>query len=346
VQDISFTPLAQKELAARLKTAGNESVTLPLTIKFSSASGGALGIVSRTLQARYVVRPLEKTPATFKLAGSRAPFTVTAPAGLTPQSSALRLIARCKGWELNSGSPEPPLEDPSSGLRVTQANSVAQSVRFEGSVFPLVNVRLYLAAPLPAEAVMELREDAADAPAAIIGKPVVKQLEAGFRDWVDFECQPAAFQLPSTRLWVMARVTKGEAYWFASGEQGATLISLDKGVTWGAPDPRLARSASLLAQLFHDRSAEPMARAPVIRLESGSVPLVADLMRDAAALSPTEFAVDEFGLPQSILSFYSRQSGNGNVDQTLGLFSRSVLNLRIESAAIFYDPFASGAAGG
>jgi hypothetical protein len=346
VQDVSFTPLAQKELAAALKNAASDAVTLPLTIKFSSASGGALGIVSRTLQARYVVRPLGTTPATIKLAGARAPFTVSAPAGLTPQSSAFRLVARCKGWELNSGSPEPPLEDPYAGLRITQANAVAQSARFEGAVFPLVNVRLYLASPDGAEAVMELHEDAAGAPAAMIGKPVVKKLDPGFRDWRDFECEPTAFQAALTSLWIVVRVTKGEVYWFASDQQGASLISLDKGVTWGAPDPRLTTRSSLLVLLFHDRSSEPMSRAPVIRVESGPAPVAADVMQGATALSPKEFAMDGFTLPQSVLSFYSRQPGSAKIEQKLQLFSRSVLDLRVETAAIFYDPFASGAAGG
>jgi hypothetical protein len=346
VQDVSFTPLAQKELAAALKSAANNSVTLPLTIKFSSASGGALGIVSRTLQARYIVRPLGTTPATLKLAGARAPLTVSAPAGLTPQASAFRLVARCKGWELNNGSPEPPLDDPCAGLRVTQANTVAQSARFESAVFPLVNVRLYLAAPAAAEAVMELHQDAAGAPAAMIGKPVVKQLDAGFRDWLDFECEAATFQPASTSLWVVLRVTKGEVYWFAADQPGASLVSLDKGVTWGAPDPRLTGSCSLLVQLFHDRSSEPMSRAPVIRMERGAAPVAADVMQGATALSPREFAVDGFTLPQNVLAFYSLQAGNAKIDQKLQLFSRSVLDLRIESAAIFYDPFASGAAGG
>ena len=235
VQDISFTPLAQKELATALTPASADAVTLPLTVKFSSASGGALGIVARTLQARYIVRPVAAAPATITLAGARTPLTLTAPAGLQPQGSALRLVARCKGWELNGGLAEPPPEEPSTGLRVTQANMVAQSARFDGSDFPLVNVRLYLAAPGAAEVAVELREDVAGRPGAIIGKPVAMKI-AGTRGWQDFACQPTPFRNASTALWVAARVTKGEVLWFAAGDQGACLISLDKGATWGAPE--------------------------------------------------------------------------------------------------------------
>src|SRR5262249_15093643 len=150
---------------------------------------------------------------------------------------------------------------------------------------------------------------------------------------------------PCTSLWVVVRVTKGEMYWFESYEQGASVISLDKGVTWSAPDPRLTSTSSLLVQLFHDRSSEPMSRAPVIRVESGSAPVVADVMHDAAALSPQECAGEGFTLPQNVLPFYPRQAGNAKVDQKLQLFSRSVLDLHIETAAIFYDPFGAGATG-
>lgn len=345
VQDISFTPVAQKELAAALKAAGADAVTLPLTIRFRSATGGALGIETRTLQVRYVVRPVAGTPAVIALKGARAALTLSAPASLMPQASALRLVARCKGWELNGGTPEPPLDDPSTGLRVTQANTAAQSVRFEGSRFSLVNVRLYLAAPVAAEAVMELREDAGGAPAAMIGKPIVRQLDAGFRDWVDFQGRPTSFPGESTPLWVVLRVTKGEVYWFAGDGGGGARISLDKGATWGESDPRLTSVTSLLAQLFHDRSSEPMASAPVIRLESGSSTIAADLMRNAVAVSPREFVLDGFALPAAVLSFYQRQPGSARVDQKLQLFSRSVLDFRIENAAIFYDPFTSGMAG-
>jgi hypothetical protein len=74
--------------------------------------------------------------------------------------------------------------------------------------------------------------------------------------------------------------------------------------------------------------------------------LAADVMQGAAALSPKEFAVDGFTLPQNVLAFYSSQAGNAKIEQKLQLFSRSVLDLRIETAAIFYDPFVSGASGG
>ena len=62
-----------------------------------------------------------------------------------------------------------------------------------------------------------------------------------------------------------------------------------------------------------------------------------------AASWPMEFVLDGFALPAGLLSFYARQPGAAKIDQTLQLFSRSVLDLRVESAALFYDPFATTA---
>ena len=128
-------------------------------------------------------------------------------------------------------------------------------------------------------------------------------------------------------------------------DPGAVRISLDKRATWGEPDPRLTSVSSLLAQLFHDRSSEPMSRAPIIRLDRGASTMASDILKGAAANSPTEFAIDGFALPDAVLAYYSRQPGSARIDQKLHLFSRSVLDLRIETAAIFYDPFAATAAG-
>jgi len=50
-EDITFTPLAQKELAAALKTTGDDELTLPLTLKFRSDTSGALAIVSKIVES-------------------------------------------------------------------------------------------------------------------------------------------------------------------------------------------------------------------------------------------------------------------------------------------------------
>ncbi|MEN3333438.1 MAG: hypothetical protein V7641_2803 [Blastocatellia bacterium] len=342
LQEITFTPLAQKELSAALKAAGDNELTLPLTIKFRSATAGALGIYSKALQGRYVVRPLSQTPASLRLAGSPVPLRLSAPAGLKPQSTTFRIVAKLKGWELNQASAEPPATTPSGGLRVTQANRVAQGVQFAGGQFPLVNVRLRLASRSAGEVILELHEDASGGPAALVGKPIVRQLEAGIQDWIDFELkEPLAFAADSTPLWITLRVTKGEVLWFASAALAQTLISTDEGASWGAPDAGLAPVTGLLAQLFHDLS--PQFARPVIRVERSNVPLAEDLMQNARPLSPREYVAESFAMPSSVLAFFPQQSGAARVEQTLQLFSTSILDLRVESASFFYDPFQPGA---
>jgi hypothetical protein len=350
LQDISFTPLAQKELSAALKTTGADELTLPLTIKFRSDTAGALEIISKALQGHYVVRPISQTPASLKLTGSRVPLVLSAPAGLNPLSTAFRIVAKLKGWELNSAAMEPPVATPSNGLRVTQANRVAQSVQFSGGEFPLINVRLLLASKAGAEAILELHEDASGGPGALIGKPVVKQLASAVQDWIDFELKdPLPFSAGSTPLWVTLFVTKGEVLWFASEATTQTLISLDEGASWGTPDARLAPITGLLVQLFHDKLpagiSTQLAR-PVIRVDRNNNPVVNDLMQNAQALSPREYVAESFAMPSSVLSFFPQQTGGARVEQTLQLFSTSVLDLRVESASFLYDPFQPGAFGG
>ena len=343
-EDITFTPLAQKELTAELKATSDDELTLPLTIKFHSDTGGALAIVSKTLQGRYVVNSLNPLPASLKLAGGRVPLVLSAPAGLTPESAQFRLVAKLKGWELNNASSEPPVATPSAGLRATQTTRVAQQVQFEGTL-PLVNVRLLLACEGAAEAILELHEDANGGPGALLGDPLVKQLDPGLRDWVDFELKaPLSFATDSTTLWVTLHVTKGEVFWFASEATALALISTDEGVSWGPPDARLTEPTAQVVQLFHEVPPPQLAK-PVIRVERGNTPVAADLMANARALSAKEYVVDNASLPATILSFFQQQSGKQRVEQRLRLFSTSVLDLRVESASFFYDPFQPGHVG-
>lgn len=344
LQDITFTPLAQKELSAALKTSGDE-LTLPLTLKFRSDAAGALGIFSKALPGRYVVRPINPEPTSVHLGGTREPLILTAPAGLTAQSSTFRITAKLKGWELNGASAEPPSAMPSGGLRVTQTNRVAQQARFSGQRFPLVNVRLRLAARTASEAIVALHEDAAGAPGAALGKPVVRQIDPGADDWFDFELKEAlTFSADLTTLWITLRVTKGEMLWFASDIAAPTLFSTDEGASWGVPDIRLAPLMGLLAQLFHDCS--PEFSRPRIRVDRNNTPVIADLMQNAIARSSSEYVAESFAMPSSVVSFFSQQTGSARVAQKLELFSSSVLDLRVESASFFYDPFQAGAFGG
>jgi hypothetical protein len=277
------------------------------------------------------------------------PLVLSAPAGLTPQSAKFRLVAKLKGWELNNASSEPPVTKPSAGLRVTQTTRVAQQAQFEGRL-PLVNVKLLLASESAAEAILELHEDASGGPGALLGAPLVKKCEPGLRDWVDFELKtPLSFAADSSALWVTLHVTKGEVFWFAAEETPPALISVDEGASWGSPDERLAPARAQVVQLFHDRSPQfpkPLQfPKPVIRVERGSTPVAADLMAGAQELSAKEYVVENASLPATVQSFFQQQSGKQLVEQRLQLFSTSVLELRVESASFFYDPFQPGHVG-
>jgi hypothetical protein len=68
-------------------------------------------------------------------------------------------------------------------------------------------------------------------------------------------------------------------------------------------------------------------------------------MANARALSAKEYVVDNASLPATVMSFFQQQSGKRRVEQKLQLFSTSVLDLRVESASFFYDPFQPGHVG-
>jgi len=68
-------------------------------------------------------------------------------------------------------------------------------------------------------------------------------------------------------------------------------------------------------------------------------------MANAQTLSQNEYLADNALLPNTVMSFFVEQPGKERVDQALQLFSTTVLDLRIESASLFYDPFQPGHVG-
>ena len=161
-QDVSFTPLAQKHLAAALaKLAGASGPrsgtasgpgsgtasgrhTLPIPLRFTAAGGGAIRVSAKTLDARYVVRPAGAGPVTLRIGGDWAPLALRAPAGRRAAASEVRLRARHLGRELNAGSvsgaapgsapgtapapPSGPWGGPAAGVRVGAGRLVAAAV--------------------------------------------------------------------------------------------------------------------------------------------------------------------------------------------------------------------------
>jgi hypothetical protein len=353
-QEINFTPLAQKHLAAALARLGTTAgpQTLPIPLRFTAAGGGAIRVVAKTLQARYVVRPAGPDPVTLRLGGDWVPLELRAPAGRRPGATSMRLRARHLGRELNQGSGQPPAARPRAGLRVGAGRLAATSLPCTPSgrdpTVPLASARVYALAVEAVEVVCELRADAAGAPGPLLAAPMVKQLEPPATppprpDWVEFElpASGATVAVPAT-VWVTLRTNRGELRWF-TGEGGDGRVSLDAGSSWGAVDAALAATGAPLAQLFHavDAPQPPVIDVLVDGAPAGSVGF------EAVAGSPLEF-VTPAGLapPAPVVGALATGAAGdgGRAALAPALFSRAVADLTVEQLTLSYDPFA-GAGG-
>ena len=358
VQQVSFLPLAQKHMAKALKSAGPGAVTLPVPLKFHSDTDCSVEVTEKKVEARYVVTPAAAQPPVVQMRGDWTDFKLEAPAGLRIADSTMRITAKLLGRELNGGSPDPPHSPPGAGLRVNTNLSAAVALPFlppsgtaPGSLLPLMSVRLYLGVLEDAEAVVELRNDAASAPGAIAGPLVSKKLSKGFSGWAEFELQkPLPVSSGGAPLWVSLRANQGELLWFTGDgdDESPPRISGDGRKSWGIPDPLITSIGRPLTQLFHAVEAPPpplvQVRGPesilVSNLLTGSVPVVGDPLKP-----PKEYLSDGVALPAAMLSRLASAAGQGRVGTTFKLFSRSALDLQIEVLKLFYDPFDSGQGG-
>jgi hypothetical protein len=348
-QNVSFLPMAQKHLTKALQssTTASGGVTLSVPLKFHSATGCVVEVSSKRLEGRYVVKPTTSDPLTLQLRGAWEDLALQAPAGLPIQSSSVRITAKLLGRDLNAGSPDPPLREPSIGLRVNQQLSVAVARRFlplagdtAGKLLPLVSVRLYVGSMETAEAVLELHNDAATAPGAMAGASIVRQLVKGTFGWVEFELpKPLPVSAGQAPLWVVLRANKGEVLWFTD-QPGAIppRVSSDQGKTWGIADSTLAAVGDPLAQLFHAVENPP---APIVSVRDSTGILTANLMVNPTAKPPRQYVSDGITFPEAMLSRLAFATGQGRVATTFHVFSRSALDLRFEAPQLFYDPFAS-----
>jgi hypothetical protein len=364
-QEVSFTPLAQKHLAAALAAltgtpgsgAGGSGAggaaggqhTLPIPLRFSAASGGAIRVVAKTLDARYLVRPAGPEAVTLRLGGDWVPLLLRAPASRRPSGSSLRLRARHLGRELNPGSGLPPLTAPRAGLRVGAGRMVAAAVPCAPAAggeasLRLASARVFAAFSEPVEIVCELRGDAAGAPGPLLAPPLVKQLAPpatppAVPAWVEFELPApgATVAVPAT-VWVTLRSNRGELRWFTA-DQGEARVSLDDGSSWGVPDAVLTGAGAPLAQLFHvlDTPSPPDVQVLVDGGAAGSIAL-------AAGGSPLEFvSAPGLELPAPVLTALATATGGdggGRALTALALCSRAVADLTVEELTLSYDPFA------
>lgn len=353
-QRISFLPLAQKHLAKALKDAGSADarVTLPLRLKFHSDTGCAVEVSEKLLEARYVVKPAGSHTLSLPLRGDWVDLELAAPAGLKIADTTLRATAKLLGRELNGGSPNPPLSAPTAGLRVNRDLSVAVARPMlpvagsaPGSLLDLVVVRLYLGTLDDAEAVMELRNDVASQPGPIVGSPLVRQLARGFSGWVEFELQkPLVVSSGQAPLWIALRANKGELLWFvdpAAAQITAPRVSSDGRKSWAVPDPLLGPVGNPLAQIFHAVPTDPLLPPPVIEVRVKEGLLAANLLTNPVSKGPGQYLSEGIRLPAAMLSRLAATPGEGRVNSTFKLFSRSVLDLKIEDLKLFYDPFQS-----
>lgn len=345
-QVVSFTPVAQRMLSARLAEAGSAGagVTLPVSLRFAAHSGGRIEVESRTLSAHYEVHPMEADPLLLRASGTWSQVRLSAPTTVRADAGGGQLEAALLGRELNPGSPVPPITSPPAGLRVTAERWAAASARWEpaaggtGSALPLVSVQVLVQASEATEVVLEVRADSAAAPGPAVATPAVLQLEPGPAEWQEFVLkQPVPVVTGGAPLWVALRTNQGEVRWFAAGD-GEARVSVDRGATWGAIDERLIEGGAPLALLFH---ASDVSLAPRLALYLGEIP-VAELAVDRP-VGEARFAA-ELALPGPILSaLASAPPGLGpRADTTVHAFSRSVIDLTLSDFSLSYSPFQGG----
>ena len=355
-QEISFAPLAEKHLTNALKTAASDAAALPVPLRFHSDCGSAIEIVSKSLVAEYQVQPFAGSK-TFELRGDLTALVLNAPAGLSPAKSIARLTVKLLGRELNDASPEPSLDKPSNGLRVSTehwaaaASAVApRGSEANGSIVQIASVRIYLASSEASEVVLDIRSDIANSPGAAVAAPLVKQLDAGFIGWCEFELPtPIKVVSGNAPIWLALRSNKGEVHWFnapgsspdSNNEVSSNRVSSDRGATWGESNPQLVKPRPLLLQLFHQTD-DPVA-APVIRIQRGTTILQSNIVTDPQQKSAREYAIAGSVLPQAVHTVLAAQTGKGRVDCEFLLFSRSALDLIVETLTISYDPFGAAA---
>lgn len=348
-QVVSFTPLAERALAAALPSASGP--TLPLRLRLSSKSACALRMTRTVLDAVYRVSPLPARPTLLRLEGSSAALPLGAPAMRRAGEGRQRIAIRHLGHALNAGSPPPGSRPGAQGVTIDTARQAARRLAVlpptgqqEPAIVALVLARACLAAREDAEIALELHEDAAGLPGRMLGAPVVRQLGKGPPDWVGFALAEPLEITPRSSVWLVLRATKGRLFWFAApagqaGEDSATCISRDKGGSWAAPDAALdaalGPSGAPLAQLFH--ALPPPQPQPSLALLRGESVLSADLLADAARTGPSAFLLDG-AVPSAWLDALAAAPGSGRVETLFHLASADALEITFQDLTLSYAP--------
>ncbi|MES2443247.1 MAG: hypothetical protein V4574_10490 [Pseudomonadota bacterium] len=356
-QEVSFLPIAQRRLSDALKASeasrspgAAPPLTLPLALRFHSDSGARLEVKRLALAGEYRVRPLGEAPATLRLAARPVALVLDAPALLRPSRVQATLTARLLGRALNPGSPPGPLATPGRGLRAMPERLIAARVPVAarpgdaaGAPVPLASFALRIDTPESAEIALELRADVAGRPGAMLAPAVVRQFEAGFADWIEFELPAPLLAAPGSIVWAAIRPTKGTALWHAApGGIGGACVSADRGASWGDAADTLGLAAPLLVQAFHVEA--PPYRRPQLYLHDGTAPFGGDWLAGAAEDTPSQFRVADAALPDAVRDRLRetapRHAGDPRGDTRILLFSATALDLVITGLTLAYDPFA------
>jgi hypothetical protein len=346
-QVADFTPAAGRRLSQALAAVGASSLpppTLALPLRFSAATAGTLLVREQELDVRYVARPATAVPR-LTLDGSWVDLPLDAPVR-RPTSATLVLRARHLGRELNPGSPLPPAETPSAGVRVRAGRVVAASVPWHPATPPrsgnleMAAVRLLLAPLGEAELVVEVRDDAAGAPGALLAGPLVQRLaaDAGV-GWVSVPVATHIAVAAPAQLWITLRTNRGELNWFAGDSGPAARVSVDGGGSWGEVDSPLSAPGTPLLQLQHTVDAATAA-APVLTVRNGQTLLGTIAL--GAGEGPAEFTGPASGaLPSAVLDLLGAPGPAGAARRitTLSLFSAAALDLTVADLSCAYDPF-------
>ena len=355
-QVVSFTPIAQKHLAEKLKNAGASDAALPVSLKFQSAAAGTLQLRSKDLHGVYVAQPLGADAFKTDLPGDRIDVSFDVPAGRTPQANSAQLTVRTTGKKRAAASSESPHSFPVHGLQVNQTMYAAAGVAVSVADTNITAVRLFVGIYEKTEAVLVVCADAGGAPGEPVGKPAVQtfdlkkagqpngkpeqNMQAGVPQWIVFNL-PTAFTAETPKLWLTLRTNVGSLLWFTDpAADGLPLVSLDQGKTWGAPETPLNDAQKLLAQLWIDTGAPaPSGPAPVVRLERDGTVLNSNLLAGAQRGSPGEFKAS-VSFPQPELT---APAAGGKAGKRFQLVSSAVAGVVVEGFELTFDPEASGA---
>jgi len=354
IQTVNFLPIAQRRLSDTLPTVAPGTLTLPLRLDFTTASSARLEVTARSLGGEYRARPFGPDPLKLRLAARPIPIVFDAPAARRPTAARATLTAKLLGRALNPGSQPAAYDLPGCGLRATPDRMVAARLPIAArpgdapsAPVPLASVALRLDAPEASEVVLELRNDAGGLPGKIIGTPVVRQTQAGYADWLEFELTEPLPLPAGVPIWAAIRLTKGAALWhtadpYTAEAAGTPRVSADRGTSWAAPNSPLAELRPLLVQAFH-REDQPY-RPPRLVLHSGSQPVSGDLLAGAAAEGHTQFRLVDTLLPAAVLDQLADAkpiAGRPRAQTPILLYSDTVLDLSLSDVVLSYDPVPS-----